>query len=171
MEHRFWAKVSRTDGDGCWEWTAALYPRGYGKFSIRGKLLEGAHRMAWILTHGPITNGLWVLHKCDNRRCCRPSHLFLGTARDNVHDMIAKGRARFISGGSDGGGHNGGVFGLPQKLSSEEKAYIISAASMGVSHRQLAARFAVDRRSIDRFIVKLKATSGVGHSHHQSGAD
>jgi hypothetical protein len=51
-----------------------------------------AHRMSWEMHFGPIPEGMLVLHHCDVRRCVRPDHLFLGTARDNTRDMIAKGR-------------------------------------------------------------------------------
>ena len=60
---------------------------------VRGKYV-GAHRWAWTLMHGPIPDGLFVCHHYDNRKCCNPSHLFLGTHDDNMADMVAKGRAR-----------------------------------------------------------------------------
>lgn len=92
-EQRFWTKVAR--GEGCWEWTGAICPTtGYGDFSAGGAGSNvGAHRASYELNIGPIPPGLFVLHRCDNRRCVRPDHLFLGTQRDNVRDMIAKGRA------------------------------------------------------------------------------
>lgn len=84
----FWDNVNKTDG--CWEWQKSRSPTGYGHISI-GK--EGhAHRMAWMLAYGPIPPGMWVLHKCDNPPCCRPDHLFLGTAKDNAADRDMKGR-------------------------------------------------------------------------------
>lgn len=92
IEQRFWSKIRKAEGDGCWEWTAARFPKGYGKFAIGSRNIEGAHRMAWLLTSGPIPEGLFVCHRCDNRICCRPNHLFLGTPGDNVRDMLAKGR-------------------------------------------------------------------------------
>lgn len=97
FEERFWSRVRRADGDACWEWTAARFPKGYGKVALTSgrRKTDGAHRIAWILTNGPIPDGLWVLHKCDYRPCCRPDHLFLGTAKDNTLDMIAKGRSRY----------------------------------------------------------------------------
>jgi hypothetical protein len=65
--------------------------KGYGETSFRGKHML-IHRISWILWHGEIPNGLWVLHNCDTPQCCNPEHLFLGTAKDNTDDMMSKGR-------------------------------------------------------------------------------
>ena len=85
---------------GCIEWLLHTTPkgtRGYGSMNFRKKAWK-VHRIAWVLRYGEIPDGLSVLHKCDNRRCCNPEHLFLGTNRDNVHDMISKGRDRHLQG-------------------------------------------------------------------------
>lgn len=94
---RFWSHVAKSEGDGCWTWTASRDRLGYGRMKV-GSHTDGsrktvsAHRLAWELAEGPIPEGLCVLHRCDNRPCVRPEHLFLGTVADNNHDMIAKGR-------------------------------------------------------------------------------
>ena len=89
---RFWAKVCRTDDlFSCWEWTASTFKNGYGHFVINDRHWY-AHRVAWEFENGPIPDGLFVLHHCDNKRCVRPAHLFLGTLADNNADMRAKGR-------------------------------------------------------------------------------
>lgn len=92
IEERFWARVGRRNDDECWPWLLTPGRMGYGRFKPTPKDQLSAHRTAWELTHGPIPSGLWVLHRCDNRRCCNPAHLFLGTPRDNTRDMMAKGR-------------------------------------------------------------------------------
>lgn len=80
--------------DGCWVWSGTINrTTGYGSLTVERKS-RYAHRLAWELDHGPIPAGLCVLHRCDNRRCVRPDHLFLGTFADNTRDMMAKGEAR-----------------------------------------------------------------------------
>ena len=87
---RFWSKVTKAPGDGCWDWTATHDRKGYGLFHAgrNGR----AHRVSWEMTHGPIPEGLFVCHRCDRPMCVRPDHLFLGTHADNTADMVAKGR-------------------------------------------------------------------------------
>ncbi len=96
-EERFWRFVNK-DGPvpahvpeigNCWVWTGARYTSGYGVFRLSYPVRSStsAHRFAFGQTD------LWVLHRCDNRLCVRKSHLFEGTARENIHDMIAKGRS------------------------------------------------------------------------------
>ena len=76
---------------GCYLWTGRTGEFGHGRMLVDGKG-EPAHRISWVLAGGSVPKGLSVLHKCDNPVCVRPDHLFLGTQKTNVRDMIAKGR-------------------------------------------------------------------------------
>ena len=92
---RFEAKVDRNGPRAgrlgrCWVWMGARSSKGYGSFAVTRHHIVGAHRVAWEIANGPIPDGLWVLHHCDNPPCVRRSHLFLGTNSINQLDSARK---------------------------------------------------------------------------------
>lgn len=86
------------ESTGCWNWTAHRAKTGYGTLGIRTGLKQAtpcsAHRESYRHFVGPIPLGMNVCHKCDNRRCINPAHLWLGTQKENIQDMLSKGRGR-----------------------------------------------------------------------------
>lgn len=92
---RFWAKVEKTSG--CWLWKASSSTQGYGYFTFSGRTVY-AHRWIFAETYGHLLEGLFVCHHCDNPKCVRPEHLFLGTPKTNMDDKHNKGRAIYMRG-------------------------------------------------------------------------
>jgi hypothetical protein len=94
VEDRFWEKVQKTQT--CWLWTSATNGHGYGVLRLGGRLGKSlkAHRLSWQFHHGEIPEGKQICHRCDIRHCVNPSHLFLGTKKDNMEDASQKGRLK-----------------------------------------------------------------------------
>jgi hypothetical protein len=97
---KFWEKVDRRGPNECWLWTGNTNKTGYGRHYRNKTEFHSAHRFSYELHHGPIEGHvpgdpereICVLHRCDTPRCVNPSHLFLGSDKDNIRDCIAKGR-------------------------------------------------------------------------------
>lgn len=136
---RFWPKVSKAAGDECWEWTASLNSSGYGQLWIDGRP-ERAHRIAWMLSHGEMPQE-WVLHRCDNRRCVRVSHLYVGSHSDNTRDMVERNGARMAGMDECERGHPlVGDNRKPIVGKNREKGWIQCRECSNESHRRMRAR-------------------------------
>jgi hypothetical protein len=146
LAERFWSKVDKA-GE-CWLWIGWKDADGYGQISLGGRSGRrvGAHVAAWLLAHGQLP-ALQVLHRCDNPACVRAEHLFLGTQRDNMQDMVRKGRKAVRAGEEN-----------PQaKLTEEQIEEVRSSYVPGVvTQRQLSRQYGVSQSTISE-IVNHKA--------------
>jgi predicted XRE-type DNA-binding protein len=134
---RFLQKVLEVES-GCCEWQSTLDRSGYGKFYYEGRQAP-AHRVSYRLFVGD-PGEMHVLHRCDNRRCVNPDHLFLGTRQDNVADMDAKHRR-----------------GTKCKLTVAQAAEILSMLDQRFSQREVAERFGIHQTAVSR--IKLSKTT------------
>jgi hypothetical protein len=148
IARRFWSKVGM--GEGCWEWRGVIDRYGYGL--VRGlvkvngqRRMAGAHRVAQELTRGLIPTGLCVLHRCDNRACVRPSHLFLGTHADNARDRDAKNRHRALSGEASG---------MAKLTAVQVRQMRDLATESQASPRELAQRFGVGDTTVRHVLAR-----------------
>ncbi len=127
---QFWSRVTR--GAGCWEWQRGL--KGYGQLWFQGKKWY-AQRFAYTLLKGPIPAGNHVCHTCDNPRCVKPSHLWLGSQKENMRDMGRKGRTN------------------TQKVSLSQRQEIRERyARGGILQRELAAEYGVSKNNISSIV-------------------
>lgn len=136
-ECRFWSKVEKDSESGCWLWLGTKPAFGHGQFRHNGKAIY-AHRYAWELKHGSLSDDICILHKCDVPACVNPDHLFTGTREDNLTDMRQKGR------GSSPPRHLGAKH--PQaKLTEDDVREIRSSHETPLA---LAVRYGIARRTI-----------------------
>lgn len=138
-QKRFMSHVVQGLPDECWLWNGARSGTGhqYGQAGYQGRRYT-AHRLAYILFVGPVSDDLEVCHSCDTPLCVNPSHLWLGTHADNMRDMTQKGRLRAAC--SPGR--------TPYKLTPENIEQIHALLLQGVSHRSIAAQFKVSQPMI-----------------------
>lgn len=142
----FWSKVDKSEGDNaCWIWKGTLF-KGYGRIAFYGRNFS-AHRMAWQLTNGFIPRGLFACHHCDNPPCVNPSHLFLGTNKENMQDMKRKGRGHNFK------GENNSNSKLTQQKADEiRERYALG----GITKSQLAKEYGVTPRNIRWIIARVR---------------
>jgi len=128
---------------GCWEWTGYLFNRGQANREYGGAWFEGkkrlVHKLAWEALNGVVPDGFELCHKCDNPRCWRPDHLFLGTHQENLIDASNKDR-------------------LAKKLNDEEVKAVKAAVASGESMRSVARRFHVSHQLVSMIVGGKRRT-------------
>jgi len=146
---RFWEKVDRfgpvhpTLQSRCWNWSGGKNTTGYGQFWFEVDHIL-VHRLSWIWRFGDVPDGLYVLHRCDNRACVRSDHLFLGTYKDNAQDREAKGR------GADRKGEKHGR----ALLSETDVIDIYTRCKNGERQIDVAASYGVAQITISNIMTK-----------------
>lgn len=147
---RFWRHVQK--GEDCWNWTGSI-KAGYGQFKVNRAPIR-AHRFSWELHFGAIVPDLLVCHHCDNPRCVRPDHLFLGSHLNNTQDMIRKGRKVVHT--PDRPLSRAFLDALRErrrKVSDEQVRTIRQRyAAGGVSMRKLGAEYGIDHSTVVRIV-------------------
>jgi hypothetical protein len=136
---RFYKFVAKAAPHDCWEWQSTIKKSGYGSFWFNGRP-DRAHRVSYILTYGPISDGLLVRHTCDNKKCVNPSHLLLGDALDNSRDAVERDRVAFGSG-------NGNA-----KLTERQVVEIRRRVANGETQKEMARLFGVSSSAV-QFII------------------
>lgn len=141
LKQRLFSRLEVDSLTGCWNWTGPKIGKGYGMIRVPWTRTPGyIHRLSWMIANGDIPEGMQVCHKCDNRICARPDHLFLGTCGDNLQDMKGKGR------------HLYGERNTEAKLTEEQVLQIHALGKTGLSQAKIAARFGVGQMTISRIL-------------------
>lgn len=145
----FWRHVKVGDNTECWLWTYGFSDNGYGKLKWNGKFV-GAHRISFMIHHGPILNGLVVRHTCDVKNCVNPNHLVVGTQKDNMIDRLVRGRGRL-------------------KVSKETAEAVRSDKNIGKRTSELSNKFQLSPRCIRDIVSGRKWKSANGPTVNCTG--
>ena len=155
---RFHKKAKIGGIESCWEWIGAKNGSGYGNFFFKGKT-DKAHRVSWMIDKlKAIPRDMCICHKCDNRGCVNPSHLFIGTQQENMDDMVKKGR----QGSYDHSGEKHPRTHLTDRCVRNIRSLIV----MGASGKNIARIYKIDSRAISSIKVgknwaNVAATDGL----------
>lgn len=142
---RFLAFVTGADRRGCWNWIGQIDQNGYARFKFNN-ISERAHRAAWVIFKGPIPQKLMVLHRCDNRKCVNPDHLFIGSNSDNMADMKLKRRHVVARPGS---------LHWKSKLNETQVSTMRTLFSSGVGFAAISRRFNVSPATARKVVMRI----------------
>lgn len=159
LAERFASKCGPKEENGCIPWMGKLLNSGYGQIRNGRHGRTTAHRAAWTIAHGPISDGLYVLHNCDNKRCVNVEHLRLGTQSENMADAMQRGQHPFSKSPPPW-----------QKLSDDDVLKVLALRTAGHTQRSIAARFSVSRSLISLITSgkekrTARLTNGIGDYH------
>lgn len=143
-QDRFYAKCRKNADSGCLEWQAYRNTGGYGTFYKDGGIFILAHRWAYERVFGPVPEGQFVLHRCDNPRCVNPDHLWLGTKLDNARDRDQKGRRIALRGEQHG----------RSKLLAEQIIEIRGLGAGGMTSYRIAKLYRVDSKTVRDILTR-----------------
>jgi hypothetical protein len=141
---RFYSNLDFDCPSDCWEWTAGRNSKGYGQCYFQGKQ-QLTHRVAYQIKNGPIPDNMMVIHSCDNRACCNPDHLRLGTNQDNMNDMKERGRS-----------HLHGAKGILNPIAKLDDSAVLSIreiyATGQYTQKELEAAYGIDQTVISDIV-------------------
>ena len=155
IDRRFWAKVEKgATPEACWKWLGSKVNGGYGDIGRGGSKTGSirAHRLSWEMHVGPIPEGLWVLHKCDNPECTNPAHLFLGKQKENMADMAAKNRGYLFGAGNVS--NQKGEAHWKCKLTDGQVRAIRAAKDRGFTFKSIARHFKISVTHACRLVAR-----------------
>ena len=140
MRESFFSKIKKDPNGGCWEWLGSRDRKGYGTcYWPKGKNSFRAHRASWLLSGGEIPAGMIICHKCDNRACVNPDHLYCGTPKDNNRDMVERRRCFGEIQGSS-------------KLKTHQVIYIKKLWETGMTMTMIAEKFELNPSTVHLII-------------------
>lgn len=145
IEEKFSRYFIPTTSTNCWEWFGKKRGNGYGCFYWKGKYIS-AHRFSFQYFHKTPLSDLYVCHSCDNKKCVNPTHLFLGTNRDNILDAVTKG--------IHGKNLHRGETHYKATLYASDIMLIRRLAAKGFSHSHISDLFDIQRRSVTKIVNK-----------------
>lgn len=129
---------------GCWLWSGAMERHGYGRLFGSDGHIQSAHRASWEIHNGPIADGLCVCHRCDTPACVNPSHLFLGSQRENIQDASRKRRTPL----GERQGHS--------KLKNAEVLEIRRLAASGEKQKDIGRRFGIAQPTVSEIVARRR---------------
>lgn len=160
MKNRF-LKFVRSEHNGCWIWTGAKNPRGYGAFYLGGKVVNSHRASMLIFKADVLIDGMTVCHSCDNPACVNPDHLWVGTQKDNITDCISKKRKNTASSRGEKSGKS--TIGNAQAIS-------IFGLKGKKTRREISMEFGISMDTVSKIFNGLRWSSVTGALEYRNPA-